>query len=289
MNQKTTKPIESASTDPAESMSVIGSDLVKIMASEQHLDHAAYAATVKATCFDGSVTREQFLAFLMVAKEHKLNPITREIYGFAKGGKITPIVSIDGWLKIINSHPDFDGMEFEDHLDDEGKLLAITCKIYRQRNGRPSSRPTQVTEYLEECFRQTEPWKKWPIRMLRHKATIQCARYAFGFSGIVDADEAERIKETSIDGVARIVPDDDTGTAAKRLVNKLHDKVPENATVPENANHAVSVDPVKKAPDEAPETEGVDKKTGEVIAYPPTDEEHVDPNWEGTKAGDKVK
>lgn len=29
--------------------------------------------------------------------------------------------------------------------------------------------------------------------MLRHKATIQAARYAFGFSGIVDPDEAERI------------------------------------------------------------------------------------------------
>ena len=29
--------------------------------------------------------------------------------------------------------------------------------------------------------------------MLRHKALIQCARYAFGLSGIVDPDEAERI------------------------------------------------------------------------------------------------
>jgi hypothetical protein len=27
----------------------------------------------------------------------------------------------------------------------------------------------------------------------RHKAMIQCARYAFGFAGIVDPDEAERI------------------------------------------------------------------------------------------------
>jgi hypothetical protein len=27
-------------------------------------------------------------------------------------------------------------------------------------------------------------------RMLRHKALMQCARYAFGFSGITDEDEA---------------------------------------------------------------------------------------------------
>jgi hypothetical protein len=32
-----------------------------------------------------------------------------------------------------------------------------------------------------------------PKRMLRHKALIQCARVAFGFSGIFDEDEARDI------------------------------------------------------------------------------------------------
>jgi hypothetical protein len=31
--------------------------------------------------------------------------------------------------------------------------------------------------------------------MLRHKAMIQCARVAFGFVGVFDPDEAERIVE----------------------------------------------------------------------------------------------
>lgn len=31
--------------------------------------------------------------------------------------------------------------------------------------------------------------------MLRHKAMIQCARIAFGFTGIYDEDEAQRINE----------------------------------------------------------------------------------------------
>jgi hypothetical protein len=35
--------------------------------------------------------------------------------------------------------------------------------------------------------------------MLRHKAMIQCARIAFGFGGIYEQDEAERIVENSID------------------------------------------------------------------------------------------
>ncbi|EKJ46221.1 phage recombination protein Bet, partial [Escherichia coli EC1869] len=41
------------------------------------------------------------------------------------------------------------------------------------------------------------PWQSHPKRMLRHKAMIQCARLAFGFAGIYDKDEAERIVENT--------------------------------------------------------------------------------------------
>ncbi|EOJ4766922.1 recombinase RecT, partial [Escherichia coli] len=43
----------------------------------------------------------------------------------------------------------------------------------------------------------TGPWQSHPKRMLRHKAMIQCARLAFGFAGIYDNDEAERIVENT--------------------------------------------------------------------------------------------
>ena len=51
-----------------------------------------------------------------------------------------------------------------------------------------------MTEYLAECYRNTDPWKM-PHRMLRHKAAIQGIRYAFGFAGIMEPDEAEGIVE----------------------------------------------------------------------------------------------
>ena len=58
-----------------------------------------------------------------------------------------------------------------------------------------------------ECKkRDVAPWKSHPRRMLRHKAMIQCARLAFGFAGIYDQDEAERIAEAApIEGTARRV------------------------------------------------------------------------------------
>jgi len=169
--------------------------LIVSMANRYGMEADKFQQTVMATCIpNGKCSNEQFAAFLLVANEYGLNPITREIYAFPSKGGIQPIVGIDGWMTIINNHQDFDGMEFEDEFDD-GKLSSITCKIYRKKR----THPVSVTEYMAECERPTEPWKKWPARMLRHKAAIQCARYAFGFSGIVDPDEAERITKQTVD------------------------------------------------------------------------------------------
>jgi hypothetical protein len=69
--------------------------------------------------------------------------------------------------------------------------------IWNSPTGDPAlgSHPVATTEYLDECKRDTEPWKKWPRRMLRNKAYIQAARMAFGHSGIYDEDEGDRIIE----------------------------------------------------------------------------------------------
>lgn len=144
-------------------------------------------ATLKATAFKGQVSDAQMAALLIVAQQYGLNPWTKEIYAFPdRNNGIVPVVGVDGWSRIINSHPQFDGMSFEQ--DDE----SCTCTIYRKDRKHPVS----VTEFMSECKRDgVGPWKSHPKRMLRHKATIQCARLAFGFVGIYEQDEAERIVE----------------------------------------------------------------------------------------------
>lgn len=162
----------------------------RLAVSEQELTSIVFNTVMPS---GKQVSNEQFVSFMAVANEYKLNPLVKEIYAFpAKGGGIQPIVSIDGWLKIITNHEQFDGMEHEDILDN-GQLVAIKCSIYRK----DAKRPITVTEYMSECKRGTDTWKQWPNRMLRHKATIQAGRYAFGISGIVDPDEAERIKDST--------------------------------------------------------------------------------------------
>lgn len=207
--------------------------LIETMAAQYSMEPALFTASVKKTAMPANATNEEFAAFMMVAHEYKLNPFLRELYAFPKkGGGIVPMVSVDGWVNIINSHPLMAGFELESHYDNENKLAAVTCRMHRKDR----SLPIVITEYMIECFRNTEPWRQMPSRMLRHKALIQAARYAFGLSGIYDEDEAK-----DISAVKDITP-------APRPEQK-------DFIIPAQANHP------------APAAETSDPETGEVDSY----------------------
>lgn len=163
---------------------------------------------LKSTAFKGDVTDAQLSALLIVSKQYGLNPWTKEIYAFPdKKNGIIPVVSIDGWARIINSNAAFDGMEFkfsEEMVTMEGANSPAPawteCIIYRKDR----AHPTVIREYLDEVYKApfkpkdggyvvAGPWQTHPKRFSRHKAMIQCARMAFGFGGIYDDDEADRI------------------------------------------------------------------------------------------------
>lgn len=177
-------------------------------------DGAGLVETLKATAFKGQVSDAQMTALLIVANQYGLNPWTKEIYAFPdQNNGIVPVVGVDGWARILNGNAQFDGMEFEQN--DE----SCTCIIFRKDR----SHPIKVTEYMSECKREVKPWKSHPKRMLRHKAMIQCARLAFGFGGIYDQDEAERIVEKDM-GAADVV----TERKAPELEQYPDDKFAEN-------------------------------------------------------------
>ena len=65
--------------------------------------------------------------------------------------------------------------------------------------------------------------------MLRHKAMIQCARLAFGYGGIYDQDEAERIVEAQIDAETGEIVRKPAKSEPPRLQDYPQDKFDENA------------------------------------------------------------
>src|SRR5689334_7406508 len=116
--------------------------LVEKFAGKYHIDADKLLTILKATAFkvsQGEVTNEQMAALLIVADQYGLNPFTKEIFAFEDKHKgIVPVVSIDGWARIINEHPQFDGVEWnepQEFIDapDGGReaFEYLECVIYR--------------------------------------------------------------------------------------------------------------------------------------------------------------
>jgi hypothetical protein len=90
-----------------------------------------------------------------------------------------PFITIAGWNKIINAHPQFCGIQFIESTElQNGNPSWIECLIMR----RDRDVPIIVREYLMEAKTEKENWQIEPIRMLRYKVLVQCARLAFGIS-----------------------------------------------------------------------------------------------------------
>ena len=213
-----------------------------VMASRLNIDPSKLHETLKSTVFKEANDHE-LVALVLVANEYGLNPLVKQIYAFPqKGGGIVPVVGIDGWLKIINARPEFDGLTTRDLIDD-GKLIAVECTIHRKDR----NHPTVVTEWLAECQRPTEPWKMMPHRMLRHKAIIQAGRIAFSITGLSDEDDAETIREASgrvVERSSSMVPDlSDMSSAAHQSVRRMANQEPEDPT-----NVDLFGEPVKELP-----------------------------------------
>lgn len=186
-------PVSAKATErpPARHVSVVNA-----LAAKLECDPAKLMPMLRKTAFATCRTDEEFMAMCMVANTYGLNPILKEVYAFpSKGGAVVPIVGVDGWIKMMNSHPAFDGIEFAE----DGE--SCTATVYRKDR----AHPIRATEWMAECAGATEPWRRWPRRMLRHKAMVQAARIAFGFSGIYDEDEARRIASCG-DGAAEPPP-----------------------------------------------------------------------------------
>jgi hypothetical protein len=78
------------------------------------------------------VSDAQVAALMVVANEYGLNPFTKEIYAYPDQYKgIVPVVGVDGWIRIINEHPQFDGLEFD--FDPSSSPAGSTARTARAR------------------------------------------------------------------------------------------------------------------------------------------------------------
>ena len=194
---------------------------IERMAGRLQVSKDVLEKTLKATVCRGTrqqngsykpITNEEFVSFIAVANNYKLNPLIKEIYAYpdTKSAGIIPIVSTDGWNKLMTTHPNYKTHHYA-QSDKMAELAdAKPCPEWMEICiVKKDDSVVKVREYLDECYNGgkrrkkdnsliSSPWDTHTKRMLRHKTKIQGAREAFGFGGIYDQDEGERIIEAHL-------------------------------------------------------------------------------------------
>lgn len=140
------------------------------------------------------------MGFLHLAINHRLDPLMGELVFWLDTQnqahpQAHPSITIDGWMKIINQHPQFMGIEFEETSSLDNKdLHSMKCTIYRKDR----SLPICIEEHLVEVKNDHPLWKSMPRRMLRHRSLQQCARLAFGISTPEFVNTEEQVRQENI-------------------------------------------------------------------------------------------
>jgi hypothetical protein len=167
---------------------------------------------------------------LIVAERLGLDPLNNEIYAVQGGddpmSAAILVVSVNGWARILNANPAFDGMYFLESPETQDSIPQwIECTIHRKDR----KVPTSIREYLCEVKGEHGAWLTHPRRMLRHKAMVQCARICFGLVGVYDIDEAMRVQKAN------------TQQGQNRSTRRIKTKAtPDNTSKPTRARTKIS-------------------------------------------------
>jgi len=135
------------------------------------------------------------LNFLHQIRKYRLDPLSDEIMLFKNPeGQYQSLITIDGWMRLINQDPQFAGMTFKESSELElGIPLWMECSIYRHDR----ILPITVKEYSSEIKTEHLLWKTMPRRMLRHRSIQQCARLAFGIHIADQPRNLEKVNTTN--------------------------------------------------------------------------------------------
>ncbi len=108
----------------------------------------------------------QLRMFLEVCRSTGLDPFLKEIYYVAEKSII--MASRDGYLRVANQHPQFDGMETRVERDERNIPVKATCSEYKK--------PGPV-------------WSQYPSAMISKVAEVLALKRSFAINGVVTEEE----------------------------------------------------------------------------------------------------
>ena len=159
--------------------------------------------TIKRTVASDANT-DELKMFLHVAKSYGLDPFNKEIFFWKVKGKPTIMTSRDGYLKIADRHPQYDGLvsdvvrkndSFKKNADgieheygtERGDIVGAYALVYRKDR----SYPVYVFAPFAEYRADTKVWYKYPSAMILKVAESMALKRSFSVSGLVSREEMD--------------------------------------------------------------------------------------------------
>jgi len=124
------------------------------------------------------------MALSEMMKTYGLDPLRKEVYPLAFGGRLCLYVSIDGWRRLARETKRYHSGVCIYHRDAAGAVDSCTFKVTTTEGGE-----FEFTCWLSEFKGSSPNWRTQPLHMLRTRAEAHCLKAAFGFSGATEGDE----------------------------------------------------------------------------------------------------
>ena len=166
-----------------------------VTAGDSRWDDAAMVRTLKETVCKGA-TDAQFRMFVEICKSTGLNPLLKEIW-FVPGVGI--MAARDGYLRVANEHPMFDGMETRVERDADGVPIKATCTVWRKDR----SHPTVCEAFYNEYKKDSQVWRTYKSAMIGKVAEVLTLKRSFAINGVVTEEEiGQQGSQSAADRVA---------------------------------------------------------------------------------------
>ena len=137
--------------------------------------------TLKETVCKGA-NDSQFRMFVEVCRATGLNPLLKEIW-FVPG--VGVMAGRDGYLRVANEHPQFDGMETKVERDNNGIPIKATCSVWRKDRAHPITCEAFYNEYKKS----SSVWQTYKSAMIAKVAEVLALKRSFSINGVVSEEE----------------------------------------------------------------------------------------------------
>lgn len=160
-------------------------------------DSPEIVSVIKQTVAKGA-SDAQLRMFLEVCRSTGLDPFLKEIYFVAEKSLI--MAARDGYLRVANEHPQFDGMDTRVERDEKNVPIKATCSVWRKDR----SHPITCEAYYSEYRKPGPVWSQYPSAMISKVAEVLALKRSFAINGVVTEEELGTDSRGSVEAAQEV-------------------------------------------------------------------------------------